>query len=380
MPINVYTGLMRSGKSYEVVAEVICPAILFGRNVVTNVDGISNDLVREYVSKKHGVPIEQLGNIIHVTNADVFKENFFPYYDDTKNSHIDTVVQPGDLVCIDEAWRFWPDTGTKIHKNHKSFFLEHGHFTNTETGVACDLVLMVQDMGTINRFIRNVVAFNFRTHKKVSLGLGKVYSVNMWEGHKQIKSTLIGNWVRKYSKEIFPLYSSFKGGADGKTINVDSRQNIFSNRWLLIKLVLCVGLAIFSSYTVWNFFHATGANAKNPAGTNSTSNGLASSAGANGSVGAIRPSTPPFSDSWRITGSYSAKGLVYIVLTNATGQVRVESPSVFKNSGYAQIGEIDGSLTTVWSGTAFVAHGNASSPVQQQASPAGLASTQTSSR
>lgn len=44
MPINVYTGLMRSGKSYEVVSEVIVPPIRAGRNVVTNVDGISEDM------------------------------------------------------------------------------------------------------------------------------------------------------------------------------------------------------------------------------------------------------------------------------------------------------------------------------------------------
>lgn len=37
MPINIYTGLMRSGKSYEVVSEVIVPAIRKGRRVVTNV-------------------------------------------------------------------------------------------------------------------------------------------------------------------------------------------------------------------------------------------------------------------------------------------------------------------------------------------------------
>jgi len=369
MPINVYTGLMRSGKSYEVVSEVILSAIFSGRRVVTNVDGISNDLIREYVAEKRGIDIEKLGHVVHVNNEDVKREDFFPYYDDAKGTHTDTVVQPGDLVCIDEAWRFWPASGAKIHKNHQSFFLEHGHFTNEKTGVACDLVLMVQDMSTLNRFIRSVVAFSFRTHKKVSLGMGQTYSVNMWEGPKQIKATLIGGWVRKYKKEIFPLYSSFKGGADGKTVNVDARQNIFANKWLLIKFALCLFVALFSFYKVWNFFHPSDTKTKAVAASNSTvtASGMVGATG--GSAQSNKSLVPSFSDAWRITGSYSANGNVYVVLTNSTGQVRIESPSAFHNLGYAQIGEIDGSLVTAWSGATAVVRSSVPTSTQQQNSP-----------
>jgi len=173
MPINVYTGLMRSGKSFEVVSEVILAAIAIGRRVVTNVDGINNDFIRDYVADKKGIPLDRLGQVVHCHNEDVFNPEFFPYYDDNKSAITKTFVQPGDLVCIDEAWRFW-GTDCKIHRNHRSFFLEHGHFVHPETHTACDLVLMIQDMGTLHRTLKNVVAFSFRTHKKVSLGMGNI--------------------------------------------------------------------------------------------------------------------------------------------------------------------------------------------------------------
>ena len=366
MPINVYTGLMRSGKSFEVVSEVILNAIAQGRRVVTNVDGISNDLIRQYVADKRNLAMETLGTIVHVTNEDVFKDDFFPYYDNAKSSHTDTIVQPGDLVCIDEAWRFWPASGAKIHKNHQSFFLEHGHFTHPDTGVACDLVLMVQDMSTINRFIKNVVAFNFRTHKKISLGMGNTYSVNMWEGSKQNKATLIGNWVRKYNKEIFPLYSSFKGGADGKTVNVDARQNIFSNP----KLWFMVGIAIIggsmSFYGVWRFFNPSTTNTSSASANKPSATPSNSGAAGIGMPQPDKPATPPFSDIWRITGSFSAKGQYFVVLTNPAGQVRVESPSMFQGSGYSQIGEIDGARTTAWSATTPIARSGFSPQVNSK--------------
>ena len=254
MPINVYTGLMRSGKSYEVVSEVIIPAVAAGRRVVTNVDGIDNDLIREYIFETKNIPIDRLGTVVHCDNEDVFKPDFFPYYDDKKSAITDTFVEAGDLVCIDEAWRFW-GTDCKINKNHRSFFLEHGHFVNPVTFVSCDLVMMIQDMGTLHRSVKAVVAFSFRTHKKISLGMSNTYSVNMWEGSKMTKGGLIGSWVRRYRKEIFPLYSSFKGGVEGKVVNTDKRQNTLNNPKLWIILAVAILGGGFAIKNVWGFFH-----------------------------------------------------------------------------------------------------------------------------
>lgn len=346
MPINVYTGLMRSGKSYEVVSEVILAAISSGRDVVTNVDGISNDLIREYLVQEKKADIDKLGEVIHVVNESVFKEDFFPYFDDKKGEHVDTIVKPGDLVCIDEAWRFW-GTDQKIHKNHKSFFLEHGHFTNADTGVACDLVLMIQDMGTLNRFVKAVVAFNFRTHKKVSLGMGNTYSVTMWEGSKQVKGSLIGNWVRRYDKKIFPLYSSFKAGADGKTVNVDARQNIFANKTLWLKLVVFLLVAFFSIKNVWSFFKPA------PKSSSVVSPITSNSPVANNPVTTTQTvSEPPaFSEKWRYAGKLKVNNETYVIVTNQDGRIRYESPSMFNGVGLFSLGSIDGEKVTSFSGT-----------------------------
>lgn len=357
MPINVYTGLMRSGKSYEVVSEVILNAIASGRRVVTNVDGISNDLIREYVAEKRKLAIESLGTVFHVVNEDVFKPDFFPYYDDGHGEHTDTIVQPGDLVCIDEAWRFW-GTDNKLHKHHKSFFLEHGHFTHAETGVACDLVLMIQDMGTLHRFVKSVVAFSFRTHKKVSLGLGNTYSVTMWEGSKMVKGSLIGSWVRTYNKAIFPLYSSFKGGVSGKTVNVDNRQNIFADPKLWLGFIALVTVAFFSFRNIWFFFHPSKPEEKAGVSKVEVSKPAAASAvpgttqyASDNPMPSASPA-PVFSQAWRYAGRLQMPGTVYAIVMGASGRIRLESPSVFQNNGLAAVGDVDGSKVTAFSGQA----------------------------
>jgi len=341
MAINVYTGLMGSGKSYEVVAEVIVPAIAKGRRVVTNVDGVDQEKIHAYIEANY-VPVpEVLGEIVHVTNGDVFEAKFFPYYDSDKTAHTDTVVQPGDLVCIDEAWRFWPATGAKIPAEHKSFFLEHRHFTNEQTGIACDLVLMIQDMGTLNRFVKNVVAFNARTHKKVSLGMPNTYSVTLYEGAKQTKANKISTSVRKYRKEIFPLYSSFKGGAAGKSVNVDKRQNMFGNRGVLLGMVatLVVGVAGL----VWTIHFFSSKHAQPDAAKASTAT-PATSAKSSASI-------PKFSEVWRLVGTVQLGDTRYVLIADSAGRLRYESPSMFVAMGPQTIGDIDGAKVTRYSGS-----------------------------
>lgn len=351
MPINVYTGLMGSGKSYEVVSEVILPAVLSGRDVVTNVDGISEERIHDYLAEKHPAKDRaKFGRIKHVTNEEVFKPDFFPYYDDAKAAHTNTIVQPGDLVCIDEAWRFW-GTDCKLHKHHKSFFLEHRHFTHPETRVSCDLVCMIQDIGTLHRFVKPVVAFSFRTHRKVALGMPATYSVTMWEGSKQAKKSQIGNWVRRYSKEIFPLYSSFKGGAEGKVVNADKRQNMLANtRFWMVAAVAVIGGG-FSLYKVWHFFHPPVAQEppKTAQGaSSSTSAGKASST-------PEKPPVKPFSVAWRIVGRFVASnGITWVVVANSAGQLRIDSPSNFYGAGLESVGELDGERVTAWTGAAPV--------------------------
>lgn len=363
MPINVYTGLMRSGKSYEVVSQVILNAIAQGRRVVTNVDGVSNELIREYVATNNKIEIDKLGTVVHVKNEDVFDEEFFPYYDDKKGEHIDTLVKPGDLVCVDEAWRFWGGD-CKIHKNHKSFFLEHGHFTHPETHVACDLVLMIQDMTTLHRFLRTVIAFSFKTHKKVALGMGGTYSVTMWEGSRQMRSGIIGNWTRRYKKEIFPLYSSFKGGVEGKTVNVDARQNIFMSKKLWIMGIAVIGAATLGAYNVYKFFNPVDKKAKT-AEISKTEKPQAAYTGPGSVQTTQKAKTVTYSTEMRYAGKVEINGTAYSIVENENGKIMLESPSLFRNSGLSTRGTVDDQIVTTFSGRIAQNNSNSNNPPAQ---------------
>ena len=335
MPINAYTGLMGSGKSFECVVSVIVPAVAKGRRVVTNVDGIDSDAIRAYIHEKQGIALEKLGEVVHCTNDDVFKTDFLPH-----GTAVDTLVQPGDLVCIDEAWRFWGTT-EKICKEHKIFFREHRHYAHPVTGVTCDLVLMVQDISDLNRILKTVVELSFRTTKIKSLGLHKIYRVEMWEGWQQTRKARVGVENKKYNAEIFPLYSSYAGGI-GNEVRVDDRQNILKNPKVWIFLFMIVFGGIGSIWGVRHFFNrgaAPAAVVQQPASAAQPAPNIVSSA----------PSQV-LSTEWRIAGEIVVDDQRQVVLVNTDGVIRYEHPSNFQNSGRVMTGQLDGQRVSTFSG------------------------------
>lgn len=259
MPINAYVGLMGSGKSFEVVSTVILDALANGRDVVTNVDGIDSDACRAYLVEKRSLELAKLGVIRHCTNDDVLLSTFLPHGESVTvastapgpNSRAvatsvkstgevkETFVRPGDLVCIDEAWRFW-GTDCKILPEHFIFFREHRHYAHPLTKVTCDLVLMVQDIADLNRKLKLVVELSFRTHKIKSLGMTKTYRIEMWEGYALTAKKRVSVEVKKYNPDIFPLYSSYAGGT-GTEVQVDKRQNLLNSTklWVIVFLLIC---------------------------------------------------------------------------------------------------------------------------------------------
>ena len=68
MAINAYTGLMGSGKSYEVVENVILPALAAGRRVVTNVANLQIDQINEYLVETLKADPDKLGQVVQVQN------------------------------------------------------------------------------------------------------------------------------------------------------------------------------------------------------------------------------------------------------------------------------------------------------------------------
>ena len=348
MAISAYIGVPGSGKSYEVVKSVIIPALIKGRRVVTNVYGLQVEDIysfcrakkkaKGYLSKNKDDSDIKIGELICVTNEQCKDPEFLPYKDS-----VGTLCQPGDLVCLDECWRFW-DSDKDIHAHHRSFVAEHRHFVDDKTGLSCDLVVVNQAIVGIPRFIKDRIESTFRMTKLKAVGLGGRYRVDVFGGVKTFKSNMISHTFSKYEKKYYSLYKSYDA-ENASEDKVDDRGNIFKNPTFIFSMVFAVAILYFSISTLINMF--TVKEDKKPV---NVTHETVKSSGADfkqAQAQVIKPLS--LSKTWRIQGSFQDENGSYVIIKSSNG-IRIEPKSNFSYSGSLLSGVIDGEIVTTYSG------------------------------
>lgn len=344
MAINCYCGLQGSGKSYEVVSSVILDAVSHGRRVVTNVAGINEERIHEYLVSHRDCDPGKLGRIVHVENERITQPQFFP---DEEKPELLAVVEGGDLVAIDEAWRFWGTDNGRLSGEHMQFFRMHRHYVHPDTAVACDVVLMTQDVTGLHRAVKNVIEFTFRMQKHKALGLTRCYRVDIHEGWKLNGKTRIDHRQKKYDSAIFPLYQSYTGG-EGRESAIDKRQNILANRTLWLYLGAGLLFVPAMGVSAYKFFHPHSSKAAAASSSGGVTAKAPMQAGSATNVSATQP--PPYSTAWRVVGSYEGPSGRWVVISNDAGRIRLESPSAFAGTAAAALGQVDGERVARWTG------------------------------
>ena len=371
MAISAYVGIPGSGKSYEVVLSVILENYIKGRRIVTNIEGISDDKVRDYCLTKKGAKEEDLGSLVKVNDEDCQRDDFFPY----KGSYGSTICKAGDLICIDEVWRIFPTN--EIKENHRSFIAEHRHFTDEITGVCCDLVVINQSVSGIPRFIKDRIETTFVMSRLVALGFKKRYRVNVYVGVKCNKQGLVAQYQNKFNDEIFKLYKSFDG-VNGKQTVIDDRQNFFKSGTFRLMMIFIVLAFSYSYYSLKDFIspkkqdseqvqeaeevkerenkedfkpNNTAINKVNESTNNDDFGGFGDiyrSMKAKDEL--VRNNKELLSKNWRITGELVKEGRLFVVLIDRKNNLRLEPRSLFVNEGRSLKGVIGGEVVSYYSG------------------------------
>jgi putative phage-related membrane protein len=345
MAISAYIGLPGHGKSYEVVKSVIIPSISSGRRVVSNIYGLNKKLIEEFcLSKNKKLSPENLGELVVVDNDACLSENFYPYKNAIDNN-IETFCKPGDLIIIDEAWRFFPKK-EKISDNHFSFLSEHRHFTD-DKGISCDFVILNQDLTNLQKELVERIETTFKMTKLVAAGLKSRYRVDVFSGNKCWKTSKTASYQEKYDKDIFPLYKSYET-ENGRELVTDKRQNALNKSSIKYFAIFSVLIFGFSVYKLINFFHPSDSN------TSQTEQTIQE----NSEVNSVsQPSNqlpiqivPPLSTQWRITGELQKSGKNFVVLADNQGNLRLEPRSSFNFTGRMLEGIIDNQRVNYYSG------------------------------
>ncbi|MEG3651220.1 zonular occludens toxin domain-containing protein [Escherichia coli] len=339
MAILAYVGVNGSGKSYEVVENVILPAYKAGRRIVTNIEGIDVDEFKKLALKDKGLNEDSLGEFVLIQNSDVQRPDFLPCGKDEE-----TVCKPGDLICIDEVQRFW-EKDSQLTPEAKIFFSEHRHYTDPVTKMTCDLVVMSQTLSSISRFILGRVETTYQMHKHKALGMPNRYRVEVFSLAKLIKKNRITCYQRKYRKEIFVLYSSHKHkGALEQA--VDSRTNVFKNKYLWAVGSLCIFFIFIAFYSVINYLNQGKPLTTQP---EKAVPPLESSI-SHSEQPQQQPLEPQLSKLWKISGVLKDSSGEYVIVSSTTGVTKILDRGLFFGTSYTMYGIVDNEKITYYSG------------------------------
>lgn len=161
MAITAYTGLPGSGKSYNVVENVIIPSLKQGRRVYTNIPLFNDKLQKDF------------GGTVHLFDIEDVQAN--PnWFDELPN---------GIVLIIDEVWKLWKsgETSQDAKESHLKFLREHRHLVNEEN-VATQVVLATQDLADVAAYVRRLVATTYRHVKLDDLGLDNKFRIDIYSG------------------------------------------------------------------------------------------------------------------------------------------------------------------------------------------------------
>lgn len=346
MPITCYTGLQRHGKTYQVVSHVIPTAMRQGRRVVTNIAGVNESAIREYLISD-GCDPDSIGEVVCIDHEEVKKDHFFRT-DTVAALGVETFVQPGDLVALDEVWRFWPKRG-RIPERHNNFFRTHGQMPDPKTGLICEIALITQSIRDINENIRDVVFETYRMTKDTAIGSEKTYSVVIYARASESSRDEIRRFKGRYEERFFPFYKSHSQAQEGTVVKeegVDNRGNILKGALFKYALPLMLIIGGGSAYQLYRFFHVAEPKKETAAAT-ATATATARTASGDG----VRPK-PEVSQQWRLVGWYK-RGLETAAILQSAGGVRVvRGVDKWVLYSYGVEGEVDGERVAGWSGGA----------------------------
>lgn len=373
MPINAYVGWPGAGKSYQVVANVIIPQIAKGRSVVTNIDGIDVDAVYENIFCQNRGNIVCLGSLRTITNEDVESPHLFPRdftdrewkkYQTSKSwqtyiafrkecglpplSDFTPLINPGEMIIIDEAANWWGND-CSIIPEHGKFFREHRHHVDAYTHESCDLVIIVQEITDIKRSLRSLIQYTFRAEKLDTVGLDKRYKLHMYRGAKiSDRIQPLRSELGQYKPEIYECYSSYAGGK-GKEKSIDGRHNVLNDKKLKYKaltmLVAFLVLGIFAYYQLKKVF-----GNKDQVTVKVDSNIAAKDTEKMSFP--PPPQVPQVSPGWRVMGWYKVGDILTFIVEGDGGKRRyIHQPKKYVVATRGSEVEVDGVMATEYSGS-----------------------------
>jgi zona occludens toxin len=297
-----------------------------------------------------GVDEAKIGELVCIPHEKVLEPTFWRTdYDADKG--IDSFLQPGDLLALDEIWRFWNGLGPKSEDGREkrpervmNFVRMHRQMTHPITGTCCDVAIITQDPADIHRSIRGVVEETYVMTKLTAIGAAARYRVDCFQKTRTTRRPLT-SYQRSYDPAKFGFYRSHsqrkEGDADAREENIDDRGNILKGALFRVVLPISVLVVLLSVWWLYRFFHPESQKAAMQTESKFETKDRS----------AARAPDSGVSDEWRVVGYFDFGSGINFYLHNGDGPRIVVGPPNFKLTAHtAEVLLPSGEAVTSWSG------------------------------
>lgn len=335
MAIVCYSGVPGAGKSYALVEQVIIPAVMAGRRVLTNIEGVKDAAVQAYCVEKKGCDPDKVGSVQTFDGAKALEPGFFPT-ESISDEH--TVLKAGDYLVFDEWRLYWERRGKQPNPELEPFLRWHRHLV-AHNGQSTDVAIGTQLVSDVSQDFRGLIERSYKFRKLKALGQPKRFAWDVFEGHLQPKGGHYQQGLGTYKPEVFALYKSYSAQGDAFENNNDKRASLFSRSFITIGLVTAVAMCL-GVWGAYRFFFGGALKVGGKEMVTAPADGTAPVSGASprGATPAARPKP-----AYRIVGYVSGVGGTRVVVLSSDGGTRVLSPDEFNfDAGRPVSGTVDG--------------------------------------
>lgn len=251
MSIKIHHGAPGSYKTSGAVLDDFIPAVLAGRHIITNVNGLSDaDLVRDvleeqgltvpetfkltYLDTSANEIMEQVRRWFHWADAGVFfllDEIQLIYPPDLKPTELKAFDYPGGLDTATKAGRFLTLSQAFEQHRHKNW----------------DFVLTTPNITKVHKTVRGCAEMAYR-HKNLAI-LGSLFAGRYVETNHgaettgRAKADIYTIQQRKIPKYVFKLYKSTQTGIVKDTT---AGKSIFKEPKMVVLLAVFVGSLVLA--------------------------------------------------------------------------------------------------------------------------------------
>ena len=311
MPISLFTGLPRSGKSYSVVSRVIVPALKAGRTVITNIPLTEDSLA--------------LGRVIQLDKdkRDMSQIADMLFCDEECTQATELA---GSVFVIDEFSLFMPAgvRQSNISNKIKMFFAMHGH--TASLGFATEIVLITQSYTQINAYVVSLIQNTYHAEKK-DIGFSKSYNLKIFQGAGR-SAQLLRTERHFYDKELFKYYKSqtLNDDSNADETQIDNAGSLFklpALKWGLIVIFVILPILVWQAIESFGDITSTPNSNSVPA-----SNSVPNSNSVPASNSALKPSSNNILSSFKVYLSSDIKTsryhrVVFILRSEGGGDIRM---------------------------------------------------------